>query len=462
MSGPPISQIEYWKKGDSGPSTNGDNEGGEGATYLSPNVFLALSVFGGYLGLDHLYLRSPLTAIAKVVVNVLCFGVWWLYDASQALFNSDVVRIFGLGIPGLGPQGIGAGVLGKDVPDKKHWRFFLYGLALFFGGTFGVDSFVVGDTYNGFIRLLLAISVILLPVALIWWAYKIYQFVFDTKELLNTHHEFFGAIHRSFSKESMAKYPFLSALLSPMDWIRSGVENVFGPIVKPITSSIDGVVALGNKTLDTGGKIIDGVKTVAEGVKSAINVATKSQGVVPGAALYASVTPEAIASAIAEAKPEAITEAIAKAKPETEAIAKAKSETKAIAKAKPEAITEAIAKAKPETKAIAKAKPETEAELMPDIELLPKVIQAANKIPLNEKEPGAILTGGALIVAAAANNLNPTHYLLIGTIVFIAVAGITLTYYRAKQDDKPSEHSRDDAPPEPGILRESDSKGGRA
>ena len=420
MSGPPISQIEYWKKGDSGPSTNGDNEGGEGATYLSPNVFLALSVFGGYLGLDHLYLRSPLTAIAKVVVNVLCFGVWWLYDASQALFNSDVVRIFGLGIPGLGPQGIGAGVLGKDVPDKKHWRFFLYGLALFFGGTFGVDSFVVGDTYNGFIRLLLAISVILLPVALIWWAYKIYQFVFDTKELLNTHHEFFGAIHRSFSKESMAKYPFLSALLSPMDWIRSGVENVFGPIVKPITSSIDGVVALGNKTLDTGGKIIDGVKTVAEGVKSAINVATKSQGVVPGAALYASVTPEAIAEAIAEAKPEAITEAIAK------------------------------------------AKPETEAELMPDIELLPKVIQAANKIPLNEKEPGAILTGGALIVAAAANNLNPTHYLLIGTIVFIAVAGITLTYYRAKQDDKPSEHSRDDAPPEPGILRESDSKGGRA
>jgi hypothetical protein len=144
-----VSQIGYWRetnKAQQGPNAANIDEGGEGATYLSYNVFLGLSVIGGLLALDHLYLRSPLTFLAKIVINILFFGAWWLYDASQAIFNRDVVKVFGLGVPGMGPKGIAAGVLASDVPDKKHMSFFIYALALLFGGLFGLDSFIVGDT----------------------------------------------------------------------------------------------------------------------------------------------------------------------------------------------------------------------------------------------------------------------------------------------------------------------------
>jgi len=433
MSGPPISQIEYWKIGDSGTTPVKADEGGEGATFLSYHVFLALSFFGGYLGLDHLYLRSPLTALAKAVVNILAFGVWWLYDLTQALFNADVVRVFGLGVPGLGPQGIAAGVLGKDIPDKKHWRFFVYALALYFGGVFGLDSFLLGDSFYGFVRLILAISVIFLPIAFVWWLYKMYRFLIKTKEVLNDNHEFFGAVYQAYSKESRGSYPFLSVLLSPMAWVRSFVENVFGPIVKPIASSIDGVVALGSKTLDTGGKIIDGVKTVAEGVKSAIDVATQSVGVVPGAALYASVSPEAVAQAKADALSHRQSPRVEPSAPSQEPSVPPQNAVEAV---------EAVEAVDAPTEPVAAVK-------------APQNIVPSNQNiqpgQPNNVEPGAeLMKGGALLLAM---NLNPTHYLLLGTIVFIAVAGFALTYYRAQQDDTPN-----DAPPEPGVLRESDTK----
>ena len=56
------------------------------------------------------------------VVNILFFGVWWLYDLAHAAWSKDVIKVYGLGVPGLGPQGIAAGVLMKEEPDKDHWR----------------------------------------------------------------------------------------------------------------------------------------------------------------------------------------------------------------------------------------------------------------------------------------------------------------------------------------------------
>ena len=160
--GSSVSQIQYWRN--DGASDN-IKEAGPGAVYLSYNIFLGLSVLGGFLGLDHLYLRSPLTFIAKLITNIFTFGTWWLYDATQAIFNRDVVKIFGLGVPGLGPRGIAAGVLAKDIPDKKHMAFFVYALALFGGGIFGLDSFITGDKQTGFIRLMCLIMFFFAPVA---------------------------------------------------------------------------------------------------------------------------------------------------------------------------------------------------------------------------------------------------------------------------------------------------------
>ena len=68
--GSSISQIQYWRN--DGASDN-IKEAGPGAVYLSYNIFLCLSVLGGFLGLDHLYLRSPLTFVAKFIVSKIFF-----------------------------------------------------------------------------------------------------------------------------------------------------------------------------------------------------------------------------------------------------------------------------------------------------------------------------------------------------------------------------------------------------
>ena len=123
----------------------------------------------------------------------MTLGSWWLYDASQAVFNKDVVKVFGLGVPGLGPKGIAAGVLVNDVPDKKHMSFFIYALALLFGGMFGLDSFIVGDKQSGFIRLICLITGILAPIAIFWWLFNIGKFFLKTKDVTNQYWEYFGA-----------------------------------------------------------------------------------------------------------------------------------------------------------------------------------------------------------------------------------------------------------------------------
>ena len=55
-------------------ATGAQDSGG----YLSYNVFLGLSVLGGFFALDHLYLRSPLTFLAKIIINIMFF--WRLVD----------------------------------------------------------------------------------------------------------------------------------------------------------------------------------------------------------------------------------------------------------------------------------------------------------------------------------------------------------------------------------------------
>ena len=172
-----VSQLPFWREASSDNSNEKKGSvGGEGATYLSYEVLMGLSVLGGFFALDHLYLRSPLTFLAKFLINIMCFGVWWIYDACQVVFNSHVVKVFGLGVPGLGPKGIAAGVLANPVPDKKHLQFFIYAVSLIFGGMFGLDSFILGDNRTGFIRLICLISFVLAPVALCWWAYNLFNF----------------------------------------------------------------------------------------------------------------------------------------------------------------------------------------------------------------------------------------------------------------------------------------------
>lgn len=306
-----VSQIEYWResnKSDNSDKQTNAKEAGLGASYLSYDVFLGLTVLGGILGLDHLYLRSPLTFIAKIIVNFLTFGSWWIYDASQAVFNKEVVKVFGLGVPGMGPKGIGAGTLVNDIPDKKHMSFFIYGLVLMLGGLFGLDSFIVGDKYSGFIRLICLISFILAPVAIFWWLLNIGKFFFKTKDVTSQNWEYFGAqppaeYGMTLGEKIATYFPFLQTLLGPISTAKNIVvntaevlgESVLTTAIQPVLAAaapfketlnsgiatVQDGLALGKNVLNTGKEIVDKTLNV---VGQTADASTKALSLVPGAA----------------------------------------------------------------------------------------------------------------------------------------------------------------------------------
>jgi hypothetical protein len=64
----------------------------------------------------------------------------------------------------------------------------------------------------------------------------------------------------------------------------------------------------------------------------------------------------------------------------------------------------------------------------------------------NIEEPATQVIGGS-------EGLNALPYTLLGTVGLISLAGIIVTYYRAKKHVTPQ---YDDVPPQPGVLRKPD------
>jgi len=238
---PGVNKLEYWEQGDVGPEISSKQQRG---AFLSYDLFVILSVLGGFLALDHLYLRSPMTFAAKLLTNGMLFGAWWIYDAVMALTTKDVIKVFGLNIPLWGPRGIGAGALGRNEADSNHLTFFFYSLALFFGGIFGLDSFLVGDNNSGLIRLVCCISIIGLPIAFVWWFYRAFRFFTNTKSVISEYNDYFGGPPGGFTS--------FGGIIDP--------TSMVGAIIRPITS-------LGERILDTWNTTIGTVSTIASTVK---------------------------------------------------------------------------------------------------------------------------------------------------------------------------------------------------
>lgn len=412
-----VSQIEYWlgtnkNAGANNQNSNGKDgkEGGDGAIYLSYDVFMALAVIGGFFALDHLYLRSPLTFLAKIVINILFFGVWWIWDALQAVFNDDVIKVFGLGVPSLGPKGIAAGVLANDIPDKKHMRFFIYAIALIFTGIFGVDSFLLGDKTSGFIRLISLITMIFSPIALGWWIYKLFKFFFDTKSVTNGNYEYFGA-------------PSPSPPPSIADRLKSSIP-ILGSIIDPLVRVKDAAVGA-----------VENVGEFAEGVITN-----------PGAAIDSVLRGpiEKIASLAGPAiKP--VTNTVQMGLQTVDDIAGTARESLALGR-----------NALDKGASLAQSTIETAGDVAKAASAALSVAPAIAGLS-SGLTPNAISAAKTALTAQAgggsASNVLP--FVLMGTLLLIAVSGFILTYRRSRQNERPR---KDDSPPEPGVLRESDKK----
>jgi len=211
----------------------------------------------------------------------------------MAIFNRDVIKVYGVGVPGWGPTGLAAGVLANDVPDQKHHLFLLYGLAVMFGGLIGMDSFLVGDNRTGFFRLICSITVFLAPVSILYWVYQAGRFILDTEEVVAENSEFFGAPKSSVGSRFFAKFPMLESLLSPVKIIQE-ILQPFQQTAEAAIKTVDGVVKTVDDTVKLGKTVVEKGSGLVDQVSATVEAVSQAGQVVPGVSLYSSITPEGL------------------------------------------------------------------------------------------------------------------------------------------------------------------------
>ena len=172
-------QIGYWNKPN-----------------LSWTIYMILAITLGLFGIDHLYMRSPFTALLKLIVNIVTFGFWYFYDIITALTEGDLVKKYGVGTPFFPTNGIGAGMF-SDNPDKEHapWKFMGYSFASMFPfNIIGINNFVAGDKWGGLLKIWMTILfcfplILLAPlgwcVAIAAGLYSLYVLLFDTESIFS-------------------------------------------------------------------------------------------------------------------------------------------------------------------------------------------------------------------------------------------------------------------------------------
>ena len=163
--------------------------GGPWYGYTSLTV---ISILGGFFGLDHLWLRSPLSGFLKFIVNVFTLGLWYFYDLLQIFGEKDFVMKNGLSAPFVGPLGIGAGMFIDSNPSanvaKAPYLFLLYMFLLWM--PFGLDLYMAGDTQGALVKAICTIGIFpfVFPFifAVLWGFVNIGRSVFTPKALFTT------------------------------------------------------------------------------------------------------------------------------------------------------------------------------------------------------------------------------------------------------------------------------------
>lgn len=266
-------------------------------------ILAVFTVMFGFVGLDHILLRSPTTAFIKFIFNIFTLGLWYFYDIVQVMSDKEKVMNFGLTAPLYGPLGIGAGMFTDNQPDAPKstspWRFLLYSMLVFL--PFGVDSFVGGDTAGGVIKFICTIIPIFWPILFFWMVLSVGRVYLFPKPL------FTEGIDRPFpvnffvdkkgqsllgpkpipeeSDEFNSNYHGFLAYLPP--YIRSILTFILPGLIPAVDSGLIAAKAGANavtagftaaeKAAETAGKAIEGTKQVIEAATSV--AATAASGI---------------------------------------------------------------------------------------------------------------------------------------------------------------------------------------
>lgn len=243
-----------------------------GGPWYSYWTLVVATIFFGFFGGDHFYLRSPTTGFLKMIGNICTLGLWYIYDILQILGEPEQVQKHGLSIPGLGPAGIGAGMFTDNNPgaqtSKSPMKFLAYLVLVCL--PFGFDFFVAGDSNGGLARLMTTILFFLWPFGFIWGSVNMFRAIFMPKSL------FEDGTYRMF----------------PFNWImESNGPSVLGPKdVAAKCAKPGGFGLLGSILSSTVGIFFPGISPAVEGVALA---ARASAGAVGAAADTASAILEA-------------------------------------------------------------------------------------------------------------------------------------------------------------------------
>jgi len=243
-----------------------------GSWYPYWSLMLMTIVFG-FFGLDHVWLRSPLSGFLKFIVNIFTLGLWYFYDILQVLGEKDSVMANGLSAPFIGPLGIGAGMFKDSNPDgptaRSPLKYMAYMFLLML--PFGFDLYIAGDSNGAIVKFLLTIlAIFIFPlfIAVVWGFANIGRSIFMPKTLFTT------GTYRMF----------------PVNWFMDSLgPSTLGPVDIPAGS---GECGTGGLT----GVILEKVPVIAA-AGAAVNAATAAAGVAKSAAEGASAAIETTTNA---------------------------------------------------------------------------------------------------------------------------------------------------------------------
>lgn len=143
-------------------------------------TYTILAIVLGFLGADHIYLRSYGTAFQKFLFNCVSLGFWYWWDILQALTEREKITKEGLSGPFDWGEKVGRGAFGTDASPPKD--YVIYTLLAVFFGFLGADRFYLGQWTTGVLK---AVSVFFL-IGWLWVAFDAANAVFFPRSMVTS------------------------------------------------------------------------------------------------------------------------------------------------------------------------------------------------------------------------------------------------------------------------------------